>query len=166
MGQRPFLDLWSRCITSSLDVQVGLCRDPMARFTSAVCLWGAYVVEVWFRNNPYPQTFRVFVNSMPFANIGTFQLIGSRGVQTTQTPGPGSVYYSNGTLVSGKAGFVTSPDMHPTPVMSTCADFLAAPRLSALTRIEFSSFPEHCRRGLVARPLLRGWESCFLAARA
>jgi hypothetical protein len=47
---------------------------------------GPYLVEVWFRNNPYPRTFRVFVNQMPFANIGTFQL------GMPQVAGGGGVY--------------------------------------------------------------------------
>jgi len=53
---------------------------------------GAYFVEVWFRNSPYPRTFRVFVNRMPFTNIGTFQLDMPMGVQSTQGAGAGRVY--------------------------------------------------------------------------
>jgi hypothetical protein len=35
---------------------------------------GWYNVEVWFPNNPYPQTFKVVVNQMPVSNVGMIQL--------------------------------------------------------------------------------------------
>ncbi len=92
MDQRPFLD----SVVTLYNQQFGRSGGAVSRsdgtFYFGRVPLGAHVVEVWFRSNPYPQTFRVFVNSMPFANIGTFQLIGPRGVQRTQAPGPGSVY--------------------------------------------------------------------------
>lgn len=53
---------------------------------------GAYFVEVWFPNSPYPRAFKVIVNRMPVANIGTFQLDMPIGVQSTQGAGAGPGY--------------------------------------------------------------------------
>jgi hypothetical protein len=48
---------------------------------------GWYNVEVWFPNNPYPQTFKVVVNQMPVSNIGTIQLNMPMGMQGPQGVG-------------------------------------------------------------------------------
>jgi hypothetical protein len=53
---------------------------------------GGYFVEVWLPNSPYPRTFKVIVDRMPVANIGTFQFDTPVGVQSTQGAGAGPRY--------------------------------------------------------------------------
>ena len=49
-------------------------------------------VEVWLPDRPYPRAFKVIVNRMPVANIGTLQLDTPIFVQSTQSAGAGPGY--------------------------------------------------------------------------